>query len=185
MQSLKNVQTWAKVFKVLTIIAIVFLSIGIVSSIICFFALSNQELMAEVNKMLIENFKEQEIALVDQQSMLIAFFQMCGGLAIAILTLIYLNKELKDETPFTHSGAKNLFWLGILSLIIPAFVCIVTGIVEMCYGTELNDVATFAPDFGFAICLIVLSQIFKYGADMRDKRIEEGLNLKVNEDIEK
>lgn len=171
MQSLKNVQTWAQVFKVFTIIAIVFLSIGIVAGLISFISITNQGIFEEINNLLIEN-GDEAITHLTAPNLLISIISMLASLVVEILTLKYINKELADGTPFTYDGSKQLFWLAIIGLILPAVASAISGIIVLSYGitfAEVEETIT-GVSFGYAIGLIILSQIFKYGAELREKK---------------
>lgn len=173
MQSLKNVQTWAKVFKVFTIIAIVFLSIGIVAGIVSFISITNQSIFEEINKLLIEN-GEDAITSLTAPNLLISVISMVSMLVVEILTLKYINKELADGTPFTYDGAKQLFHLAIIGLVLPVVASLISTVVVLSYGIAFADVEENlnGVSLGYAIGLIVLSQVFKYGAEVREKKCE-------------
>lgn len=168
MKSLKIVQNWAKVIKVLLIIAIVILSIALVGGLITFIALHNAEFFDSINGFLIESESEPlSVAIVPE--LLIGLISIVFSLVLCILALKYLNKEIQDGTPFNHGSAKQLFWLGIISLCSIFIFQLVAGIVVLAYGLKIEDVSVSISGFSVAcsIGVILLSQIFKYGADIK------------------
>ena len=69
----------------------------------------------------------------------------------------YLTRELKDGTPFTSGGARELLRLGILSLCIPVGTQVIAQIIET------------------GALLIVLALVCRYGAEMTAQKPAENL----------
>ena len=78
------------------------------------------------------------------------------------------QKELKECTPFTLSGAKRMMRLGILTMCIPVVVEILIEIAYIIMKNVLTGVGEVNVDmnisFGIGIMFIVTSLICRYGA---------------------
>ena len=87
--------------------------------------------------------------------------------------LRYFKAEQADGTPFTHSGAEQIKRLGILTVALPLAAVILSAIVCAVFGLP-HDAAGDRGDLTSAatgIVLILASLIFRYGAELEEKRI--------------
>ena len=76
----------------------------------------------------------------------------------------YLKHELADGTPFSHTGAKELLYLGIRIMAWPLGATIVAAII--CGHADVNMEFANLIDAGLGWTLILLSFVFRYGADL-------------------
>ena len=86
--------------------------------------------------------------------------------------LRYFKAEQADGTPFTHSGAEQIKRLGILTVALPLAAVILSAIVCAVFGLP-HDAAGDRGDLTSAatgIVLILASLIFRYGAELEEKR---------------
>ena len=91
----------------------------------------------------------------------------------------YLTRELKDGTPFTSGGARELLRLGILSLCIPVGTQVIAQIIETVFTKVMTDVEPLELDMGGSVIvgalLIVLALVCRYGAEMTAQKPAENL----------
>ncbi len=98
-----------------------------------------------------------------------AAVSMLSGGILATCAERYFAAEQKEGTPFTNAGADRVKRLGILTIIISLVsVCITEGIYE---AIRLADWNKFDDAGGvlIGICLILLSAVFRYGAELEQK----------------
>ncbi len=102
------------------------------------------------------------------------FFNVIISAVLTFLTVKYINHELKDGTPFTFDGAKELFRLGVISIIL-LFIAFISssvaadswvgiGLAEVFDAAKSSNVISSIAE---GIAMIILAFIFKYGAQLR------------------
>ena len=82
----------------------------------------------------------------------------------------YCCKELKEETPFTNTGAKRIRQIGIIQIVLSLLSGAITdGIYEK---IDLKDWNRFdnTDNIIFGICLILISFAIYYGAELENKK---------------
>ena len=93
----------------------------------------------------------------------------CGEGVLAWFAFRYFEKELADGTPFTRSGAGDLFRLGILSIGIPIAVQIVSRIVLAIFTQRFADVVPPDTDpavsVSVGVLVLLIALLCKYGAE--------------------
>lgn len=106
--------------------------------------------------------------------------QLVGSLTAAAISLLfggiitafayrYFTAELKEGTPFTNTGADRIKQLGIMEIVLSVIsVCIIDGIYEK-IGLEEWNRFDDAGGITFGICLILLSMVVRYGAELEHK----------------
>ena len=81
----------------------------------------------------------------------------------------YFKNELKDGTPFTLKGSKELKRLGILAIVIPIIASlvasIVVAIIDYNLGTQTVIEENNYISIGLGVMMIVMSLVCKYGAE--------------------
>ncbi|MCR5485804.1 MAG: hypothetical protein K6F09_09445 [Clostridiales bacterium] len=177
-KTLKTIQTIAKIGKILSkivyifcIVGAVFCAVGIIS-----FSLGADEAF-KLGGVNIRGLIQSEEGLSVNQM----YAGMATGIAICVFQGIlskfaysYFKNELKDGTPFTERGAKEMLRLGILAIALPLAAVITSGIINSVMNNVLGDIdKTDLTDFasaGTGVALIVMSIIFKYGAECFEKR---------------
>lgn len=85
------------------------------------------------------------------------------------LTCSYLKKEQTDGTPFTVSGADTVRKLGIRFMVIPIITMIIVSVIAEAFDAgEISEVGNM-PSVFTGIVLIVVSVIFRYGAELEEE----------------
>ncbi|MDO5541390.1 MAG: hypothetical protein Q4F83_15205 [Eubacteriales bacterium] len=83
-----------------------------------------------------------------------------------LFAYLYFKAEQADGTPFTYSGADQIKSLGIKTIVMPLIAVIISAVIYSCFGM------TDAPDWSNAvsvvlgIVLILASLMFHYGAEL-------------------
>ncbi len=97
-----------------------------------------------------------------------------GTIILSKFAGIYFKRELKDGTPFTSGGAKELLRLGILSVCIPIAEQIAASVIFFAVPAGFGD-ATLQTDLHtecavtVGIAIIVTSLICRYGAGLAEE----------------
>lgn len=88
-----------------------------------------------------------------------------GGILMA-LAYRYFTAELKEGTPFTNAGADRIKQIGIIEIVISIIsMSVIDGIYENIGLAEWNRFDD-AGGITLGICLILLSMVFRYGAEL-------------------
>lgn len=179
MKSLNIVQTIVKVFKILSIIAIVGVSIGIGGCILGCISLLIAPTVADVG----ENLARPALELFAEAIVL------AGELIVAVFIFKYLKKEFEDGTPFTHSGANELLQVGIISVVAPIVAIVIASVVTgvssallpdavlntqaLPFLESLEDISfeySNEADLTGGIAMILISFLLRYGADVIEEK---------------
>lgn len=109
------------------------------------------------------NWKRQYIEL------LAASIRMIANCILLAFAQDYLKTEQSDGTPFTIAGAEKLKNLGIRCIWIPIVAIVVSVTVAVCLGEESIGEAGNAFSITTGIVLILVSIIFRYGAELEQQ----------------
>ena len=91
-----------------------------------------------------------------------------GGIPMAF-AYRYFTAELKEGTPFTSAGADRVKQLGIMEIVISMIsMSVVDGIYENIGLAEWNRFDD-AGSVTLGICLILLSMVVRYGAELEQR----------------
>lgn len=78
--------------------------------------------------------------------------------------------EQAEGTPFTFGGAERIRKLGISVIVMPIVATIVAAVLYECFGvahaTDWNNL----PSVVLGVVLLLLSPVFRYGAELEEKR---------------
>lgn len=103
---------------------------------------------------------------------------------VAYFAANYFKNEQIAGTPFTFDGAKELYRLGTLSIIISVVSDIISSIVESIIESSQQISFHLQIDidglFGFGIFMIVISYLCKYGAELNAERKKSEINEMSN-----
>ena len=191
-KTLKVIQTIAKIAKVLSTI---FFVIGIVGFCLCvvgiiFLAVGFDSV--QIGGVTVRSIiaKNAEMSNTELYMVMVSGLIECAVMAVLCkFTEIYCKHELSDGTPFTLSGSKELFRLGILRLAIPLAAQILLSIVLaiLVHGSaEVNKVTVSSNggSFGVGLVLLLLSLVFRFGAqkDAEAKAVPETPAAPENEE---
>lgn len=176
-KTLKTIQTIAKVFKIICTVAFILFIVGAIAALLGFIALSAISAAdpvidgQSVVKMISDN------ARIPMSEM--ALYCVIGVLSCSAMAIVtykeknYLKHEIEDGTPFTLRGAKELFRLGIFTIVVSIVLAIVVGVVVSLFNqiTTLNvKVNVLSVEIGTGIAFLFGSLIFKYGAELEAKK---------------
>ncbi len=172
MKTISKIQLLSKIGKILSKITYICCIVGF---FLCVAGLISTIIGAEtitIGGVTIESILETEadVNVNTLYVMLVAGIIICIGEAVlARFAENYFKKELKDGTPFTLSGAKDMMRLGILTMCIPVATEILIGIAYVIMNSVLTDVGEVNVDmnisFGIGIMFIVTALICRYGAE--------------------
>ena len=109
------------------------------------------------------NWKQQYVEL------LAASIRMIANCILLTFAQDYLKTEQSDGTPFTLAGAKKLKNLGIRCIWIPIVAIVVAVTAAVWLGEESIGEAGNAFSIMTGIVLILVSMVFRYGAELEQK----------------
>ncbi|MGN0674662.1 MAG: hypothetical protein ACI4KG_02840 [Oscillospiraceae bacterium] len=78
----------------------------------------------------------------------------------------YLKHELEDGTPFTERGATEIKKLGIRTIVLPIVAASICGIICGCYKVAPPENISNETSIVFGIAFIIISMVFRYGAEI-------------------
>ncbi len=175
MNTLKTIQTLAKIGKVFSKIIFVCCIVGFCGCIVGIVSLA---LGAETFKLggvtihsMIEN--EAGMSLPTLYASMAVGLLFCGAEAVLCkFAEAYFKHELADGDPFTLRGAKELLRLGILTIAIPLGTVIICSIGvaiadTMIPGIDKLSIGEFS-SVGLGVMMIVLSLFCRYGAEVKE-----------------
>lgn len=171
MSSLEKVQKVMRVLQILSRIAmiVVYVSAGItlIGSILIGFGIASIPVVVDV----VGLTKVQAVSILVAAAVVLVL----NGILLT-WTYTYFKEELKEGTPFTVEGATRLKLLGIKNIVLAIVSSI---IIETVY--QFNNLVQWS-DFDssdgvmLGICLILISLVFRYGAELEQKsRTEDKL----------
>lgn len=97
-----------------------------------------------------------------------AFIQLVSKAILLGLAEIYFRSEQADGTPFTEQGADRLKQLGIRCIWISIVATVLASVVAV-LGAANSGVVGNGTDVITGIVLILISMIFRYGAELEQK----------------
>lgn len=169
MSNLEKVQKAMRVLQILSKIVLVFACVGIVLATITGILVAADVLNME-NQFL--HFLSVTADIGKEQlvgTLISADISLVSGGAITIFVYRYFTAELKEGTPFTSAGADRIKQLGIITIVLSVISAWITGgIYEKISLTEWNRFNDTG-DIVFGICLILLSMVVRYGAELEHK----------------
>jgi len=173
--SLKVIQTLFKIAEVLTRIAFVFCVIGFCGCAVGIIGLAfGAETLKLFGKSLSDYITEEGGSVAGIYAAMTAGLFIIAGQAVVLkFSQSYYERELADGTPFTKSGAKELFRLAIIeisvsvgTLILAAITYGIFNAVEPSTGEmSLSNSAAVSAGIGY----LFMALIFHYGAEVREK----------------
>ena len=179
MNTLKTIQTLAKIGKIISKIIYVCCIVGFCGCIVGIVSLA---LGAETFKLggvtvhsMIENESGMNMPAL-YASMAVGLLFCAAEAVLCRFAEIYFKNELADGNPFTLRGAKELMRLGILTIAIPlgtGIVCSIgVAVADNIYpGIDKLSIGEFS-SVGLGVMMIVLSLFCRYGAELNEGRSE-------------
>ncbi|MCM1026546.1 MAG: hypothetical protein NC432_08910 [Roseburia sp.] len=170
MSHLEKIQKVMKVLKILSKVILIILIVGVALSSIAALLVASNVLNAG-NQFLHFVFVPDGLSKG----------QIVGTLAASAVSLLfegiptalayrYFAAELKEGTPFTHAGADRLKQLGIITIVLSLAASLLTeGISNALYLAEEWHRYDNAGGVTLGLCLLFLSVIARYGAELEKK----------------
>lgn len=179
MNTLKTIQTLAKIGKIFSKIIYICCIVGFCGCIVGIVSLAIGAETFKLGGVTIHSMIENEAGM----NMPTLYASMAVGLVFCAAEAVlckfaetYFKNELADGHPFTLRSANELMRLGILTIAIPLgaviFCSISVSIAENVYpGIEKLSIGEFS-SVGLGIMMIVLSLFCRYGAELNEERSE-------------
>ncbi|MBP5459624.1 MAG: hypothetical protein J6Y62_05650 [Clostridia bacterium] len=173
MDTLKTIQTLAKVGKVLSHIVFVFSIVGfcLCAAGIVSLALGGDTLQLGGTTIhgIIEN--ETDLNTPTLVSVIAVIMLYCAAEAVlSKFAEVYFKNELADGTPFTQRGAKELLRLGILIIAIPVGTVILASIALSIADNFYPTIEKVSYDeytsVGMGVMAIIMSLFCRHGAEL-------------------
>ena len=174
-KSLSILQTIAKVVRI--VCKVVFI-LCIVGGVGCLVGLAALLIFGSASALVtaFSDWTTVNVVLTGCFGCLTGVFGCAGGAVLSRMGERYFEHELAAGTPFTKDGAKELFRLGIASLIVSLSVSVLTAIVcgiFMIFTPAVSDAdVSMSWSLGTGLTLLLLSVIFRYGAELREQNHE-------------
>lgn len=169
MTTLQMIQKSIKVFKIISLVMMILSFAGAVCMLTCvgvYMAESNAPAQIEGAAALIQDVAGRT-EYNDVISVLWCNAVLCitdGILLSAVFS--YLSKELKDGSPFTERGEKQIRHLGVKVIVLNAVASIICGVICSCYHTAAPENIVNVVTIVLGVTLIILSLVFRYGAEL-------------------
>ncbi len=168
-KTLSNILTVFKVAKVIAKIAYIFAIIGAVGGLVAFGALAVFNMF---NFLMPENLVGVEFNYSYYGLYITGVVSCIGSAILGFLMEKYFASVLNVGTPFTFDGAKEIFRLGIGSLILSAVSSLVAvisaGIINLLEGSiAVNFDLNISVSVVIGLFFMFLSVVFKYGAELQ------------------
>lgn len=174
-KTLKTIQTFAKVGKIVANIIFIFSIIGAIFCTLAVAILAGTQNMEFEGMTVVGLVEESGVNFVTTVfSCVISAIACIGSAVIAKFAVNYFTNELDDGTPFTYAGSKELLRLGIISVAIPMAISIILGIaftITKLFWPALSESAMSENSFsiGVGLMIIILSFVCKHGAELVEK----------------
>lgn len=189
MKSLQTLQTLARIGRVLSKIVFIFCIVGAVLCVV------GAGLFAAFGDQIFEYGAVSIQGLIDSEGAPAAVVYYMTGIAFVTCVLEailskkaerYFVHELAAGTPFTMEGARELQSVGILSMVFPVVLAIVSSIGLMMIDHVFTESAKGDMSmsfeiggFGLGIGLIIVAVIFRYGASILQAQREQSPEIDV------
>lgn len=181
MKSLNIIQKLFKIARVLSEVAFVFAIVGFCASLIgliclCFGADNVLKIGGVTIHGIISENLGYDIKSVAASLSGLPF--ICAGAAVtAKFAEVNFKNELKEGTPFTLGGAKEMLRLGIITIAVPTGTAVIGRVVEGVVAGFMNVEKAEALEMYFdnetsivlGIMFIAVSLLCRYGAEIKEK----------------
>lgn len=152
-------QILSKIILIFAIVGVVSASIG--ATLVASDVLNMENQFLHFLSVTAEMSKGQLVGILTAAAISLLF----GGILMA-LAYRYFTAELKEGTPFTNAGADRIKQIGIIEIVISIIsMSVIDGIYENIGLAEWNRFDD-AGGITLGICLILLSMVFRYGAEL-------------------
>ena len=168
MKTLETIQKTFKVFEVMTKVAEIFCIVGAslcAVTALCAVTWYNGGHVFNIFGQPIESFFDGDL-LTAYVKLLTLTFTITADAILLGFAHNYLKHEQSDGTPFTEKGANRLKKLGIRCIYIPIIAFSVSAAIATWQGVTHFDIGGNLSSAVFGIGLILVSLVFRYGAEL-------------------
>jgi len=169
MSNLEKIQKGMRVLQILSKIILIFAIVGVAlasigATLVASDVLSIEKQFLHFLSVTAEMSKGQLVGILTAAAISLLF----GGILTAF-AYRYFTAELKEGTPFTNAGADRIKQLGIMEIALSVIsMSVIDGIYENIGRAEWNRFDD-AGGITLGICLILLSMVVRYGAELEQR----------------
>lgn len=174
-KSLKAVQVFFKIARVLALVLFIFSIIGAVGGLLgatMLFAFGRTSWDSALSNIVeVESLGSTYAEACF--SCIIAVIACAGMAVVAKFAEVYFKNEIKVGTPFTYAGAKELLRLSIISMAVGIGTSLLIGLVmSICWVLEpdVTFSVEYSADLTTGLSMLLMSFVFKYGAEVREEK---------------
>lgn len=172
MNTLKTVQTLSNIGKILSKIVFIFCIVGVSGAAMGLISLALGIEAVKIGGVTFKSILQNEAGVSTETlycTMIVAIILCAGEGVVSKFAEHYFSRELKDGTPFTFGGSKELLRLGILEICIPFGTLLICEIIYAIFKAAFSDILPFNLDCSGSISLgvmfIIGSLLCKLGAE--------------------
>lgn len=161
-KGMRVLQILSKIILIVAIVGVALASIG--ATLVASDVLNMENQFLHFLSVTAEMSKGQLVGILTAAAISLLF----GGILTAFVYR-YFTAELKEGTPFTNAGADRIKQLGIMEIALSVIsMWVIDGIYENINPAEWNRFDD-AGSITLGICLILLSMVVRYGAELEQK----------------
>ncbi len=161
-KGMRVLQILSKIILIVAIVGVALASIG--ATLVASDVLNMENQFLHFLSVTAEMSKGQLVGILTAAAISLLF----GGILTAFVYR-YFTAELKEGTPFTNAGADRIKQLGIMKIALSVIsMWVIDGIYENISLAEWNRFDD-AGSITLGICLILLSMVVRYGAELEQK----------------
>lgn len=167
MKSLITIQKTFKVFKTLSMIAMIvsFIAAGTaLLGLLCMIEWQSERMLG-FGRSIMEFTETTSLEPAICVLLSDAVFALTDGF-LCLFAWNYFKTELVDGTPFTHSGADKVRSLGVKTIVMPLVAVIISAVIYGCFDLKKSTDWSNTVSIVLGIVLILMSLVFHYGADL-------------------
>ncbi|MDO5785771.1 MAG: hypothetical protein Q4P20_11990 [Eubacteriales bacterium] len=170
MKSLITIQKTFKVFKTLSMIAMIVSFIAAGTALLGLFCVIEWQSagMLGFGRSVMEFAETTSLEPAICALLSDAVFALTDGF-LCLFAWNYFKMELADGTPFTHSGADKVRSLGIQTIVMPPVAVIISAVIYSFFGMTNSADSSNAVSVVLGIVMILASLVFHYGAELEMK----------------
>ena len=180
MKSLNTIQVLAKVGRILSKIIFILCIVGFCGCIIGIVSLALGLESFKIGDLtirsIIEDNTDLSIATV-YAGMAVGIVYCAAEAVLCKFSETYFKNELADGTPFTQRGAKELQRLGVIVIVVSlcaGTVCAIGLAIAHHVNPEIGKLPLESiGSVGIGIMMLIASLLCRYGAELREEKIEE------------
>ncbi len=173
-RTLKTIQTLSRFARVIATIVFVCSIIGAVGSAVGVVAIAVVDIMGIDLTAFSEILEITEPLNLDNEYYveILALIYCIGEIIVSKAAISYFKSEIYAGTPFTHRGANEMRRLSVFAVVVPIAVSFAQSLAISVLSLFIENtqmVMSYEADISLGIFLLVLSVIFKYGAEITEQ----------------